>query len=175
MGKWAKKFAVVPHSVRDLNFIQRSSLLTGKKGEHVFRTRFSIHSSLSAFSSYVFMGYARMGRRLFHGATRSLDYADSCSRRRLVTAVRSLNFSLRFARVFFLYYRSRRRNFSRRSFVSPRSILSASISSSFAFSSYARELRENGTSSFRFPRWSRRTEDRSISPRASRPVLTGSC
>ena len=44
------------------------------------------------------------------------------------------------------------------------SILSASISSSFAFSSYARELRENGTSSFRFPRWSRRTEGRSVSP-----------
>ena len=89
--------------LRGLNFIQRSSLLTGKKGEHVFRTRFSIHSSLSAFSSYVFMGYARMGRRLFHGATRSLDYADSYSRRRLVTAVRSLNFSLRFARVFRLF------------------------------------------------------------------------
>ena len=91
--------------LRGLNFIQRSSLLTGKKGEHVFRTHFPIHSSLSAFSSYVFMGYARMGRRLFHGATRSLDYADSCSRRRLVTAIQSLNFSLRFARVFFLYSR----------------------------------------------------------------------
>ena len=93
----------------------------------------------------------------FNGATRSLDYADSCSRRRLVTAVHSLNFSLRFARVFF-YYR-----FSPPRFRRPSRFLRTLVS-------YARTgRRPSGSRGGRVVQ-----EADQYLPRAFRHVLTGS-